>query len=482
MQENEFEKRLREEMGEFRLRPSEVVWDKIEDELKKKKRRRVVFYIFMLAGLSLLGYSGYYLLTPGKQILSEQKPANANELIHKDQKPGQNDVESQNAIPGVENIKPQNETKNTEQIISPARITPTAGSGEQIGVKKQRANKRTVEMQMTDKPTLADKNITAAGETTILQSDKDSKPVMAPDVIPAPPLAIENNKVDKELPSENKQVNAGKPDSATATNEKQEQKLAVEGQQLKKKIRWGLDLSVGMSQINNKALSFSGVSQRADALYSNVPNAGVSSTRGGSETLRGIAFKVGIVGELSITKKSSVTAGLGYAYYSNEIKTGAHKDSSFVLNTMTAQAINLDSYYQGSQVNNQGSQVIDYTNHYHFVQLPIGYQLQLNKGVKVPILWSIGLTPAYLFSTNALTYDTASGGIYYKNKDAFNRFHFNLNTGLAFRFGKANKLQWSLGPELSMDMTPLAKDAGQNRYFMYGGITGRLFFKKKNAK
>ena len=31
MQENEFEKRLQEEMEEFRLRPSEAVWDKIED-------------------------------------------------------------------------------------------------------------------------------------------------------------------------------------------------------------------------------------------------------------------------------------------------------------------------------------------------------------------------------------------------------------------------------------------------------------------
>ena len=92
--------------------------------------------------------------------------------------------------------------------------------------------------------------------------------------------------------------------------------------------------------------------------------------------LRGFAFKAGIVGEKSISKRSSVAAGLGYAYYSNNIVTGAHKDSSFVLRTMTAQSVSLDSYYQGSQV-------MEYTNHYHFIQLPIYYQLQLNKGVKV---------------------------------------------------------------------------------------------------
>ena len=40
MQENEFEKRIQEEMGEFRLRPSDAVWEKVEEQLKKKKRRR----------------------------------------------------------------------------------------------------------------------------------------------------------------------------------------------------------------------------------------------------------------------------------------------------------------------------------------------------------------------------------------------------------------------------------------------------------
>ncbi|HET9434504.1 MAG TPA: hypothetical protein VFO37_12145, partial [Chitinophagaceae bacterium] len=175
------------------------------------------------------------------------------------------------------------------------------------------------------------------------------------------------------------------------------------------------------------------------------------------------------------TKRSSVSAGLGYAYYSNEIKTGVYKDSSFVLRTMAAQSVNLDAYYQGSQV-------MEYRNKYHFIQVPINYQLQLNKGVKLPIIWSVGVAPSYLFSTNALVYDTATGGIYYKNNDAFNKFHFNLNTGISFRVGKPGKLQWSIGPELSMDMTGLAKDADQKRYFLYGGINGRVYFKKKNTK
>ena len=67
MQENKFEKGVRQQMEEFRSRPSEAVWKTVEEELRKKKKRRVVFFIFLLAGLSLLGYSGYFLLNSSKQ-------------------------------------------------------------------------------------------------------------------------------------------------------------------------------------------------------------------------------------------------------------------------------------------------------------------------------------------------------------------------------------------------------------------------------
>jgi hypothetical protein len=105
--------------------------------------------------------------------------------------------------------------------------------------------------------------------------------------------------------------------------------------------------------------------------------------------------------------------------------------------------------------------------------------LQLNKGVKTPLLWNAGVSAGYLLTTNALVYDTAAGGIYYRDKDGFSKMHLNINTGFAFRFGN-NKIQYSIGPELSMDMRRLMKDATQpKQYFLYGGLTGRVLFTKK---
>jgi len=64
MQENKFEKQVREEMEEFRIRPSATVWESVEEELRRKKRRRVVVYWFLLAAIGLGAYGVYHLLAP----------------------------------------------------------------------------------------------------------------------------------------------------------------------------------------------------------------------------------------------------------------------------------------------------------------------------------------------------------------------------------------------------------------------------------
>ena len=272
---------------------------------------------------------------------------------------------------------------------------------------------------------------------------------------------------------------SNKADSSIAASARKDEK---EKQPAKNKfsssIRWGLDLSVGVSKTRENIFSFSSTNKSADALYNSPGNVSGSPTANSaqppSSMTPGLAFKVGVIAEKKISNRSSIAAGLSYVYYSTGIKAGTVMDSSFVFRNMAAQSVVLNSYYPGTQQK-------DYNNSYHFIQVPLHYQLQLNKGIKLPLMWDIGVSAGYLVSTNALVYDTAAGGIYYRSKDAFNKLHFNLNTSLAVRFGKANKLQWSLGPELSMDMTPMMKtNFEQKQYFLYGGLTGRLYFRKKN--
>src|SRR6187397_655543 len=56
MPKNESEKKVSSEMQDLRFKPSGNVWLRVEERIKKKKKRRIFVVIFLLAGLSLLGY------------------------------------------------------------------------------------------------------------------------------------------------------------------------------------------------------------------------------------------------------------------------------------------------------------------------------------------------------------------------------------------------------------------------------------------
>jgi len=486
MQENEFEKRLQQEMGEFRIRPSDVVWDKIEEQVRKKKRRRVVFVISLLAGLSLLGYTGYFLFNDKKQNITEQ-----NVTTIDNNKTEKNKIENNNkqeADPSLQKsgsedqttIKQDHSTGEEQIAITEKNKTITRRKNQSTDIVKAAKD-------LNEEKIVREKFPEAKKRPNQLLNETPVKKKELADIKNKESDEKSNKEREESISDETKPIPdqkqniAARTDSVVVAPTSQSSKATA--RQAKNKvsatINLGVDLSVGVSKIRKNAFSLSSTGLNADALYNSPGNIGggpSNSAAPPSAVKQGIAFKAGIVAEKKISKKSSLTAGLSYAYYSNSIRTGAYKDSSFILRTITSQAVALNSYYQGSQQK-------EYTNRYYFIQLPVYYQLQLNKGIKLPLMWNIGASAGWLVATNALVYDTASGGIYYRNKDAFNKLHFNLNTGLSLRFGKTNKLHWSVGPELSMDMTGLIKNVpDQKRYFLYGGITGRLYFSKKNNK
>src|SRR5690349_17265857 len=57
MQEQNFEKQVRSKMDELSFVPSAPVWDKVEEQIRKKKeKRRIIFWllpVFVIGGLGL---------------------------------------------------------------------------------------------------------------------------------------------------------------------------------------------------------------------------------------------------------------------------------------------------------------------------------------------------------------------------------------------------------------------------------------------
>ncbi len=242
------------------------------------------------------------------------------------------------------------------------------------------------------------------------------------------------------------------------------------------KINWALELSAGMSAYRDKVFSINDGQKSMDRLFSSPGNSGGAQAifYTPSSIKPGFAFRAGITAEMNVSKRSSISSGVRYAYNSNKIRVGTYSYSQ--------NAVSSSSFSFASSVNNfyRGAQQKEYTNQFHFIQVPFQYQLQLNRGVKVPIIWKAGITPAYLFATNGLVYDTVANGIYFQTNKAFNKVQLDLHTGFSFVFGHKSKIKWSVGPEVSLGLNKLTKtEYTKRQYLLYSGIAGKIIFPKK---
>lgn len=502
MRENEFEKQVQKQLEDFQLNPSASVWENVEDQIRKKKRRRVVFYILLPAALVLLGYLTNYFLFTGSKTESDSPE------VTKDRMTQQPFPVKNERLLTTDKTNTASQEKEKSIITQPQEINKTDGSAEKeipqnqktssvvknnrppvskdlliIEVKERSAIKHnddaSLQKESDDSPvinnnapakqdvvTVMDKPVTEADKKITIDQNTTEETKTQKDIVVAEkdPVITKTDSILKESPADNK-------DEAIA-----KKPVHRGGKTAKFKINWGIDLSAGLT--SNHTSIFSLDKSYAADVYSSPGN----STGGGipvinppSSVSSGPAFKIGIAGEMQISERSRFSTGLQYAYVNNRIKTGAKQDTTIQVQADNfSSTIRVNGIYRGTQQNN-------YANSYHFIQIPVWYHLQINKGEKLPIQWNVGASFGYMFATNALVYNSGYSGIYYRDKDAFTKTHFNLGTGLSFRLKSKNRMEWVIGPELSFDMSPLMKN-GNKQYLLYGGIDTKLFFLKKKNK
>lgn len=457
MRENEFEKKVRQQMEELRLPLSDAVWPRVEKELGRKKKRRIIFFVVLAAGLGLLGYSGYTLLGPAPVpvALQRDRPLPSAPVAG----------DSGNARPAASDPDKRDQPgpvtrQSGSQQTTARQVTGDPGTGKKSDAGKN--EDREISGNLVTHPYAAPidgrKNDDTAGQRKL----SPEQPVREEAKNPAGWPAATKEMLNK-LPEEKAGVIAGNeslpPDSMAGKKK------------TTSKIRFGPDLSAGMAS-NRGGVFFSAANDN----YSDPAN----STGGGpagsavfppSPVKAGISFRAGVAAERKVSARSSLSAGLRYTYFQERIRVGAFRDTSILSNSYLSGSRRITGIYRSEPHET-------YTNRYHFIELPFLYQLQLNKSGKMPLLWNTGLSVSYMVATNALVYDTAAGGTYYHNKNALNRLQASFLTGLSFRFGNPAGLQWSVGPELSLGLTRLVKQESfiEKRYLLYGGITARLLF------
>ena len=501
MPENEFEKKVSSEMQELKFKPSENVWLRVEERIKKKKERRIFMLIFLLAGLALLGYwQRVNLFGEQKNDVAKTQKDSDGEKQKEDNSRSANEINDSSTIKqNTETTSPE-ETKNTTGKVVDNKLT-----GDRSVVDKKNIAVSKSEINKPKK-----NNEGSKGKQGSVKTKKDNKPEASIAFVSAnskkknrvvddlsKDLKTNSETTTKQAEVDQTEVKAveSKIDSAKAVTVVQEKDTTtkkdtllkadpvkdpapqiVKKDPLEKKWKWGLHITPGISSLNNNDISFGGA-KSADFAYQNPvvsgPGAQPPPRQNPSDIKAGFALQIGAFAQRQLSSRTSFSLGLQYGYYSNVLHIGNLRFSG---NNQFSSVPGRNA----NQVYNAGSDTTKYTNSYHFIELPFLFQWQLNKNKAKPFIWSIGFTVGQLLSSNAIMYDTAFNGVYYKNKSQLNKTQFSLSTSFSWTIANNKNVQWNLGPVADIHLTKLIDNPFENkRYLFFVGLRAGVLLNSK---
>ena len=497
MPENEFEKKVSSQMQDLRFKPSEKVWLQVEERIREKKKRRVFFILFFFAGLALLGYwqrnnlfgekdNGIVTIEKQEENAIPKEPGNSSPNDPNTGTTKQQETRSTTDKSGIEKIavdKPgpdKKNTGNTKNEIQKLKDTTEKETRVKPAPAKTKIKKEPVATSdhvtaqpQKQKPVVADDK---TKDTSLLTENKE---IIREEEIRQTEIKPVDNKIDSTRTGviEQKKSIKAKEDSLLKIKAKDSAAAIVQKKTLEKKWKWGLHLTPGISSLNGQSISL-GSSRSADANYyqnpSGSPTGGPPVRQEPSEVRSGFAFQAGAFAQRELSPRTIISLGLQYGYYSTHISIG-NKRASSTPNNQTASVS-----FVNNNVYNAGGDTIKYTNQYHFIELPFNFHWQLNKNKTKPFIWSTGFTMGQLIANNALMYDTAFNGIYYKNKGQLNKTQFSLSTGFSWTIANNQQAQWSIGPVVNIHLNKLFESSFENKkYLFFAGVRANVLFNQK---
>ncbi len=447
MHENNFEKQVQEKMDQLGFDPSDAVWAAVDKEINKEKRRRRPFFIlFFLTGLLLAGGGVYF----GMIKNSAPKIVAGQQQMEKKENP-------------VEESNGKVQSSNHQETGLNRKMIP--------------GNKSKVIKSGNNNKWLSDAENYNGGKT--IKNGKDGIEGKNQAITKTEPEKSGNSILDSSTK---------KPMAATENKTAKDSSSVVKITSIeKKKVKtslWkiGFTGGAGLSSINQSLFKQSNVSGFYNNLANSITGNGAAApVPVSSEINPGFSFSAGIFVSRNLSKRISISAGLNYHYYSTHINTGYVVDSSIIVYNPSyypgngtlpgAATYAVNSYYPNGNS-------YSYTNSYHFIELPVTADFQLNKSSKLPVCWEAGFSVSYLLNSNALHFDP-NGNLYYQNAQLFNKFQLSGATAIMIGF-LINKTELQVGPQLQYGLTGLLKaSSGNPQHLLYTGLKISLIPGKK---
>jgi hypothetical protein len=186
-----------------------------------------------------------------------------------------------------------------------------------------------------------------------------------------------------------------------------------------------------------------------------------------------IGFSAGAWMGLPVSRRWNFRVGLQYQQFSTVTPVGQRVDSNrnFTGTLGTQDAM---SYYRAGTEEK-------FTNRFHVLQVPLQFAWKLNPRANLPVSWSIGLTPGWLLSSNALVYD--GNAALYHGTDNQQRFQLGMQTGFQFHLFQRSARPLQLGPGFQYQLNQAFVDGVRgNGHLYYLGLEASMPIFRKSMK
>ena len=502
MQEQNFEKQVKQKMEELSLTPSEPVWEKVEEQIRKKRDRRRFFFWLPLTVL-LIGGGVWFL--PGIKG-NDNFIAVINKKQNDDTKENTSTVKNTSTVNDIQKTKASTKEEEEQTTITSKNfqenenifeatkkellpiVTKKKNKKEHVNNRRNQKNQTANTVNVSSKGLILNKKPKRLA-TTNNTADGIQKPGKQK-INAEPGNKIINDESVSHDTIVNKHVEQNQPKNEdtiikTASDLKANEKdslsvqkdIAKNKNNFSKKWKFSIAAGLGRSGVNNGVGLFNGGAKSLEATNfftpdrssnfsqasSNVPAA---ASRPPSSQEKSTSFLIGILVKKQISKRSFLSTGLQYNFYSTQMEVG----QNIMSDTVVDQNKNVSSFYA-----NSGSNFSDYHNKFHFISLPFSFDVQLLN--KIPLDFHVGLSLQQLVETNALLYSSISQ-VYYQDESAFNKTHLFSELGLEYSFPLSKKLLFSVGPRVSYSHSQVIKESSDRHLFSYGLVTEFIFLGK----
>lgn len=478
---NEFEQQVQQKLEELQLQPSGEVWEEVEKRIQKEKKRRRVIFWWLFPLLLLGGGAAVYIYNDKEEKLTitERNP---------DPQTTENSDSDNSTKDNINSNEPNNNTTtstNKENNL-PASEQTTGISEEKIVA----ADKKTMPVPAQSAAITA----TAAGISkrenagVKTSNNRDSEENMLMTMVSVrkqkkdPPSNVKTDPVDRKIVSATEEIKiqpvadelkpavTGGNDNIITLDDKKDtaarvlpgvkkepeaEVVPVTGPTKKpkgKNNKWefGVHAAAGSSGVS-EGISFFDAQKSADALSSPgspLNMAGPLAPVTAAAPQNSFYWQAGMYAKRKLSKKTAVSAGLDLSAYSTVRATGVFIETSRMVNNGLSNFTVADYYYSGTSSS--------YKNRYYFLQVPVSFHWQFNKGKKLPLEWHNGLSAGWMTNTNALVYSPASN-VYFKDNSSFNTFQLAYQSGITARFFNKAKHPLTAGFVFNYHLSKLEK-------------------------